>query len=103
MNMNHADPIRMFLCGDVMTGRGIVQLLPHPGDPPRYESYARDARKYAHLAEIPHGPIPRPVGFDYIWGDALVMMDPARTDVRSSTLRQPSPRAMTSGAANLCS
>ncbi|MGR9037177.1 MAG: twin-arginine translocation signal domain-containing protein, partial [Gammaproteobacteria bacterium] len=23
----------LFLCGDVMTGRGIDQVLPHPGDP----------------------------------------------------------------------
>ena len=23
----------MFLCGDVMTGRGVDQILPHPGDP----------------------------------------------------------------------
>jgi poly-gamma-glutamate synthesis protein (capsule biosynthesis protein) len=80
--MNHAEPIRIFLCGDVMTGRGIDQVLPHPGDPTLYESYVGDAREYAQLAEIAHGPIPRPVGFDYIWGDALVEMDPARTDVR---------------------
>jgi poly-gamma-glutamate synthesis protein (capsule biosynthesis protein) len=65
-----------------MTGRGIDQVLPHPGDPALYESYVRDAREYAQLAEIAHGPIPRPVGFDYIWGDALVKMDPTRTDVR---------------------
>src|SRR5215510_9279253 len=81
-NMNHADPIRMFLCGDVMTGRGIDQVLPHPGDPALYESYVRDAREYAQLAEVAHGPISRPVDFAYIWGDALVMMDPTRTDVR---------------------
>jgi poly-gamma-glutamate capsule biosynthesis protein CapA/YwtB (metallophosphatase superfamily) len=80
--MNHAEPIRMFLCGDVMTGRGIDQVLPNPGDPTLYESYVGDAREYAQLAEIAHGPIPRPVSFDYIWGDALVEMDPARTDVR---------------------
>ena len=80
--INHTEPIRMFLCGDVMTGRGIDQVLPHPGDPTLYESYVGDAREYAQLAEIAHGPIPRPAGFDYIWGDALVEMDPARTDVR---------------------
>jgi len=82
MNMNHTKPIRMFLCGDVMTGRGIDQVLPHPGDPTLYEPHVRDAREYARLAEIAHGPISRPVGFDYIWGDALVEMDPGRTDVR---------------------
>jgi poly-gamma-glutamate synthesis protein (capsule biosynthesis protein) len=72
----------MFLCGDVMTGRGIDQVLPHPVDPALYESYVRDARDYVQLAEIAHGPIPRPVDFAYIWGDALGEMEPPRTDVR---------------------
>lgn len=25
--------VTLFLCGDVMTGRGIDQILPHPGEP----------------------------------------------------------------------
>jgi poly-gamma-glutamate capsule biosynthesis protein CapA/YwtB (metallophosphatase superfamily) len=82
MKMNHTESIRMFLCGDVMTGRGIDQVLPHPGDPTLYESYVRDAREYAQLAEFAHGPISRPVDFDYIWGDALLEMKAPRTDVR---------------------
>jgi len=28
--------ITIFLCGDVMTGRGIDQVLPHPGHPVLY-------------------------------------------------------------------
>ena len=28
-----ADDITIFMCGDVMTGRGIDQILPHPSDP----------------------------------------------------------------------
>ncbi|HZF38396.1 MAG TPA: CapA family protein [Blastocatellia bacterium] len=76
------EPIRIFLCGDVMTGRGIDQILPHPGDPALYESYVRDAREYVQLAETAHGPIPRPVDFNYIWGDALGEMERAGTDVR---------------------
>ena len=80
--MKQAEPIRMFLCGDVMTGRGIDQVLPHPVDPALYESYVRDARDYVQFAEIAHGPIPRPVDFAYIWGDALGEMEPPRTDVR---------------------
>jgi poly-gamma-glutamate synthesis protein (capsule biosynthesis protein) len=78
--MNQAEPISMFLCGDVMTGRGIDQVLPHPGNPVLYESYVRDARAYVQLAEIAHGPVPRPVDFAYIWGDALGEM--RRMDVR---------------------
>jgi poly-gamma-glutamate synthesis protein (capsule biosynthesis protein) len=65
-----------------MTGRGVDQVLPHPGDPALYESYVRDAREYVRLAENAHGPIPRPVGFSYIWGDALGEMDREGTDVR---------------------
>ncbi|HEY8460534.1 MAG TPA: CapA family protein [Blastocatellia bacterium] len=74
--------MRIFLCGDVMTGRGIDQILPHPGDPTLYESYIRDARDYVRLAEEVNGPIPRPVEFSYIWGDALEELDRAETDAR---------------------
>lgn len=63
--------LRLFLCGDVMTGRGIDQVLPHPGDPTLHEGYAASARDYVALAERANGPIPRPVDFEYIWGDAL--------------------------------
>src|SRR6266404_8021665 len=74
--------IRVFLCGDVMTGRGIDQVLPHPVDPVLYEQYVRDAREYVDLAEKANGPIQRPVSFDYIWGDALKELEHARVDVR---------------------
>jgi poly-gamma-glutamate capsule biosynthesis protein CapA/YwtB (metallophosphatase superfamily) len=74
--------MRLFLCGDVMTGRGIDQALAHPVDPVLYEPYVRDAREYIHLAESAHGPVPRPLTFDYIWGDALEELDRARVDVR---------------------
>jgi poly-gamma-glutamate synthesis protein (capsule biosynthesis protein) len=82
MKPNAAEPICLFLCGDVMTGRGVDQVLPHPGDPALYESYVRDARTYVHLAEKAHGPIPRPVDFAYIWGDAPTELRRAGMDVR---------------------
>jgi poly-gamma-glutamate capsule biosynthesis protein CapA/YwtB (metallophosphatase superfamily) len=75
-------PLRLFLCGDVMTGRGIDQALPHPVDPVLYEPYVRDAREYVDLAEKANGPIQRPVSFDYIWGDAVQELEQARVDVR---------------------
>ena len=53
--------ITLFLCGDVMTGRGIDQVLPHPSDPRLYESYVRNAKEYVALAEAANGPIPQPV------------------------------------------
>src|SRR5438093_915713 len=63
--------IGLFLCGDVMTGRGIDQVLPHPSNPVLYEHWVHDARDYVRLAEAANGPIPKPVALDYIWGDAL--------------------------------
>src|SRR5215471_12925843 len=72
----------LFLCGDVMPGRGVDQVLPHPGDPQLRESYADDARAYVRLAERANGPIPRPVGFSWPWGDALQVLDGVAPDVR---------------------
>ena len=57
--------ITLFLCGDVMTGRGIDQLLAHPSEPTLHEPYVRDARRYVELAEEVHGPIERPVAPSY--------------------------------------
>jgi poly-gamma-glutamate synthesis protein (capsule biosynthesis protein) len=74
--------MRLFLCGDVMTGRGIDQALPHPVNPVLYEPYVRDAREYVELAEKAHGPIPHPLSFDYIWGDALPELERANVDFR---------------------
>jgi poly-gamma-glutamate synthesis protein (capsule biosynthesis protein) len=82
MNVNQGEPICLFLCGDVMTGRGVDQVLPYPVPPVLYESYVQDARDYVQLAEATNGPIPRPVDFAYIWGDALEELQRAQTDVR---------------------
>jgi poly-gamma-glutamate synthesis protein (capsule biosynthesis protein) len=74
--------ITLFLCGDVMTGRGIDQILPHPGDPVLYESYVHDAKRYVELAEVLNGRIPAPVDFSYPWGDVLGELQRAAPDVR---------------------
>lgn len=68
---NDKDSITLFLCGDVMTGRGIDQVLPYPSDPEIHEPYMRSAWGYVELAEKANGPIATPVAFSYIWGDAL--------------------------------
>jgi poly-gamma-glutamate synthesis protein (capsule biosynthesis protein) len=75
-------PITLFLCGDVMTGRGVDQVLPHPGNPRICEPYVTSALEYVELAETANGPIPRPVDFSYVWGDALSELERARPDVR---------------------
>ena len=59
------------LAGDVMTGRGIDQILPFSVDPRIYESYMRSAQGYVTLAEERNGRISAPVPFDYPWGEAL--------------------------------
>lgn len=63
--------LTLFLCGDVMAGRGIDQALPHPSDPAIHEPLMQTAEGYVALAEQAHGPIPKPVSFSYIWGDML--------------------------------
>lgn len=72
----------IFLCGDVMTGRGIDQILPHPAPPILHEPYVTDARRYVQLAEEANGAIARPAPFDYIWGEALEVLDRTAPDVR---------------------
>jgi poly-gamma-glutamate capsule biosynthesis protein CapA/YwtB (metallophosphatase superfamily) len=74
--------VRLFLCGDVMTGRGIDQVLPHPCDPALHESHMESAMGYVRLAEAANGPIPRGVEPSYIWGAALDEFDRMRPDLR---------------------
>jgi poly-gamma-glutamate capsule biosynthesis protein CapA/YwtB (metallophosphatase superfamily) len=65
-----------------MTGRGIDQILPYPNNPVVYEPYVKDAREYVKLAEEKNGEIPKPVNFDYIWGDALNHLERLAPDLR---------------------
>ncbi len=67
--------LTLFLGGDVMTGRGVDQILPCPSVPELHEPWVRDARVYVELAEQASGPIPRSVPPAYIWGDALDELD----------------------------
>jgi poly-gamma-glutamate capsule biosynthesis protein CapA/YwtB (metallophosphatase superfamily) len=74
--------LTIFLCGDVMPGRGVDQILPHPLDPRLREALVEDARSYVRLAEKVNGPIPRPVDFSWPWGEALPTLDELAPDVR---------------------
>lgn len=74
--------ITFFLCGDVMTGRGVDQILSHPSDPRLYEPALKSARGYVELAEARGGPIPRSVDATYIWGDALAELARVSPDVK---------------------
>lgn len=81
-DMENNKTITLFLSGDVMTGRGIDQILPRSVTPILHEPYVRDARDYVRLAELVNGPLPRPVGPSYVWGDALAVLDDVRPDLR---------------------
>lgn len=74
------------LTGDVMTGRGVDQVLPAAGDPRLWERYAASATDYVGLAEAASGPIPRPVDFSWPWGDALQVLDELAPDLRIANL-----------------
>lgn len=76
----------ILLCGDVMTGRGVDQILPHPSPPRIYERWVTDARGYVTLAEDQNGPVPRAAPLDYPWGDALDVFDRLAPDVRVANL-----------------
>lgn len=104
--------ITIFMCGDVMTGRGIDQVLPHPSEPliherrvrslrarrillmlrsllPGfiiYKQHVKNAREYVELAEKAHGSIQQPVDFSYIWGDALEEFERVAPDLRMINL-----------------
>ncbi|MCG8494044.1 MAG: CapA family protein, partial [Sneathiellales bacterium] len=77
-----SNAISMFMCGDVMLGRGIDQVLPYPGNPVLYEGFMKSARGYVDIAEQKSGPIPYPVSYPYIWGDALEELERMLPDLR---------------------
>jgi poly-gamma-glutamate synthesis protein (capsule biosynthesis protein) len=83
----------VFLCGDVMIGRGIDQILARPGDPTLFEPYVTDAREYVALAENVSGHIARSAGDAYIWGDALAEFARRRPDARVANLETSITRA----------
>ena len=58
----------IFLCGDVMTGRCIDQILPFPCDPHIHEPYVRDVRRYVDVAENING-----IGVDLEQDDTLIL------------------------------
>lgn len=66
--------LTLFLCGDVMTGRGVDQAFAQSADPTLHEPYMHDARDYLRLAQRESGDIDLPIDDDYIWGAALEVL-----------------------------
>ncbi len=74
--------LKLFLAGDVMLGRGIDQVLPHPSPPTLFEDFVRDAGRYVELAEASSGRLPESIDYRYVWGRALDVLERARPDLR---------------------
>lgn len=74
--------IKLLVAGDVMTGRGIDQILSYPSDVHIDEPLIKDAREYVLLAEYKNGKIPRNSHGDYIWGDALTELSVRQPHIR---------------------
>jgi poly-gamma-glutamate capsule biosynthesis protein CapA/YwtB (metallophosphatase superfamily) len=74
--------VTLLLCGDVMLGRGVDQILPHPGDPTLRERSVKDARTYVALAAEVNGGVPSPVDWSWPWGDALELFTDVDCDAR---------------------
>jgi len=85
--------IRLFLCGDVMLGRGIDQVLQQPCDSALHEDYVTSALDYVRLAETANGPIPRCASARYVWGAALEELSFAKPDLRIVNLETSITRA----------
>ena len=74
--------VTLFLCGDVMTGRGVDQILPRPSAPHLFEPFVTSAVDYLRMAERVNGPIPRPVDCAYVWGVVPGVLEREQPDVR---------------------
>jgi poly-gamma-glutamate synthesis protein (capsule biosynthesis protein) len=72
--------IAIALSGDVMTGRGIDQVLPRPCEARLHEGYVASARDYVALAERVNGKIPAPVDLAYVWGKAPAALKRLKAD-----------------------
>ncbi len=77
-----AGVVKVFLSGDVMLGRGVDQVLPHPADPALEEELVRDARDYVRLAQERNGRLPPSPGYAWPWGDTLAGLDAEAPDAR---------------------
>lgn len=81
-NLSYGEPLVIFLCGDVMTGRGIDQILPNPCEPTIYEPFMKNSEGYVELAKLKNGKFETPVSWSYIWGDAVKEFDKFSPDVK---------------------
>ena len=89
-----ASTVTLFLCGDVMLGRGIDQILA-PGRSASRRALCQIGDDLCRACGTVNGPIPRTVDYAYVWGDALSDWIAEAPDRGSSISRPASPTAMT--------
>ena len=67
--------VTLFFCGDLMTGRGIDQILPAQSPPELFD--LREGRSECMWRSPRSGmaPFPSNVDYRYIWGEALEILD----------------------------
>lgn len=72
------------MVGDVMLGRAIDMIHPYSCDPKLYEGNGLSALDYVKLAEQTNGSLPdySERGSDYVWGDAIQILDEKKPDFR---------------------
>ena len=80
--VNDQRHLRRFFSGDATAGRGVDQILPHPGNPTLHEDEVKDARDYVRLAERNAQAVRWPVDFRYIWGEAFDAWPTHEPDLR---------------------
>ncbi len=74
---------KLFLCGDVMLGRGIDQILRQPGDPQLLRALCQIGAR--PMSSSPNASMARSrstVDDAYVWGDALGELDREAPDAR---------------------
>lgn len=81
-SVHPANSLLLFVCGDVMLGRGIDQILLYPSTGELHEPAIENAAAYVALAERASGPIPRGVSSTYVWGEALRELEAFAPDAR---------------------
>jgi poly-gamma-glutamate capsule biosynthesis protein CapA/YwtB (metallophosphatase superfamily) len=62
----------LFLCGDVMLGRGIDQIFKYKSDPTLYESFMKNAKDYVPKEMMLYTTPGNYVSYDYVWKDLLL-------------------------------
>lgn len=74
--------MRLFLGGDVMLGRALDALMPHPSDPRPLEGSTSSPKAHLSLIESARGKMMRPLAPESVWNDLLPDLRSTQIDLR---------------------